>query len=87
MKAKTRNLGHRKHKVAIPREIRVAVSKLCETMNPDDHRVGRTRVAFALGIATCTIDEVLHPQGMVQPITIEKIRAKLAELEAGRKSA
>jgi hypothetical protein len=67
-------------KVPVPLELRLAVYRLCGTKRPDDDRVGRTRAAQILGIATCTVEEMVSPGGVVRPSTLEKVKTRLAEL-------
>ncbi len=75
----------RRSRVWVPDDVRKAVVAIYET-----HEPGRGRLRHAgkvLGIAECTIAEIMAPGGAVQQQTLDRVRARLAELAKETKVA
>lgn len=67
--------GRRKAKVAVPKEMREAVTKMIA------YRSGRDRAAKFLGVSSDTMDELIHPAGMLQQTTIDRVWSALASMQ------
>lgn len=50
-------------------------------------RLTYPEIAKTLGIALCTVDEFAHPGGSVKQATLDRVMARLAELEQKKESA
>lgn len=65
---------YRYKKVPVPTDIRKAVCDVVTDLGSE------VRAARVIGIANCTMSELVHPGGVCKEATLAKVRAKLTEL-------
>lgn len=76
--ANKNEIGNRRKRVWVPDDVREAVCAIYDAHVPGK---GRLRHAGAvIGVAECTISELMSPGGAVQQKTLDRVVAKLAEL-------